>query len=91
MAIPTVKTTYTVDAETKRVLDELAARWEVSRSEALRRAIRQAAGAAGAGDRQAALEALQQQAGMTSGRARRWERAVRAERRASTGGRTRAR
>ena len=62
--------TYTVDAETKRVLDELAARWAVSRSEALRRAIRQAAGAAGVGDRLAALDALQQQAAMTGGRAR---------------------
>jgi predicted transcriptional regulator len=83
MAIPTVKTTYTVDAETKRVLDELAARWHVSRSEALRRAIRQAAGAAGVGDRLAALEALQQQVRMTGSGVRHWERTVLAERRAS--------
>jgi hypothetical protein len=91
MAIQAVKTTYTVDAETKRVLDELAARWEVSRSEALRRAIRQAAGAAGVGDRLAALEVLQQQVVMTSSRARRWEQAVRAERRASTSAKGRPR
>ena len=91
MAVHTVKTTYTVDAETKRVLDELAARWAVSRSEALRRAIRQAAGAAGVGDRLAALEVLQQQVVMTSGRARRWEQAMRAERRANTSDKGRAR
>jgi predicted transcriptional regulator len=91
MAIQTVKTTYTVDAETKRVLDELAVRWAVSRSEALRRAIRQAAGAAGVGDRLAALDALQQQAGMTGDRARRWTKTVRAERRAARGARTGAR
>jgi len=91
MALHTVKTTYTVDAETKRVLDELAARWAVSRSEALRRAIRQAAGAAGVGDRLAALDALQQQAAMTGGRARRWTKAVRAERHARKGGGARAR
>lgn len=83
-----VKTTYTVDAETKRVLDELAARWAVSRSEALRRAIRQAAGAAGVGDRLAALDALQQQAGMSGARARRWTEGVRAERRSSRSGRS---
>jgi predicted transcriptional regulator len=84
MAIPTVKTTYTVDTETKRMLDELAARWQVSRSEALRRAIRQAAGAAGVGDRLNALEALQQQVVMTAPAARRWQRMIRAERRTVT-------
>ena len=84
MALPRIKTTYSVDTDTKRVLDRLAVRWEVSRSEALRRAIRQAGGAAGATDRFAALNALQRQARVTSQQARAWEGAVRAERRAST-------
>jgi predicted transcriptional regulator len=86
MAVHVVTTTYTVDAETKRVLDELASRWAGSRSEALRRAARQAAGAAGIGDRLAAFDALQQQAVMTGRRTRRWAQPVGAERRAARSG-----
>lgn len=84
MALPTVKTTYTVDLETKRALDRLAARWDVSKSEALRRAIRQAAGASRVTDRLAALDALQRQARVSPNVAARWSAAVRAERKAST-------
>ena len=39
MATPTVKTTYALDLKTIRSLEGLAQRWNVSRSEALRRAI----------------------------------------------------
>ena len=40
MASQTVKTTYALDVETVRRLEDLARRWNVSKSEALRRAIR---------------------------------------------------
>src|SRR3989304_2034880 len=40
MAITTVRSTYALDVETVRVLDRIAHRWGVSKSEALRRAIR---------------------------------------------------
>lgn len=84
MALPTVKTTYTIDLETKSALDRLAATWEVSKSEALRRAIRQAAGASRVTDRLAALDALQRRARMTSDRASRWSDTIRVERQATS-------
>jgi predicted transcriptional regulator len=80
MALPTVKTTYTIDLETKSALDRLAARWDVSRSEALRRAIRQAAGASRVTDRLAALDTLQRRARLTPARAAKWTKALREER-----------
>ena len=43
MAIPKVKGTYSLDVETVRRLEEVARRWGVSKSEALRRAIDSAA------------------------------------------------
>lgn len=43
MAIPKVKGTYSLDVETVRRLEEVAQRWGVSKSEALRRAIDSAA------------------------------------------------
>ena len=91
MALPTVKTTYTIDLETKSALDRLAARWDVSKSEALRRAIRQAAGASRVTDRLAALDALQRGARLTRGQAARWADGIRAERQANSGDRKRAR
>ena len=42
MATPTIKSTYSLDVESVRALDDLARRWQVSKSEALRRAIRRA-------------------------------------------------
>ncbi|HXG90314.1 MAG TPA: ribbon-helix-helix protein, CopG family [Vicinamibacterales bacterium] len=84
MALPTVKTTYTIDLETKSALDRLAARWEVSKSEALRRAIRQAAGASRVTDRLAALGTLQRRARMTRDHASRWSDAIRDERQATS-------
>ena len=85
MAITTIKSTYALDVETVRMLEEIARRWEVSKSEALRRAIRAAADQApGAG--QGALEALdelQASTGLIPATARAWARRVRTERRAS--------
>lgn len=80
MALPTVKTTYTIDLETKSALDRLAARWDVSKSEALRRAIRQAAGASRVTDRLAALDTLQRRARLTPTQATRWTETLREER-----------
>jgi hypothetical protein len=42
MAGTTVKVTYFLDVETIRALDDMARRWRVSKSEALRRVIRAA-------------------------------------------------
>jgi predicted transcriptional regulator len=84
MAISTIKATYTVDVETKRTLDRLAVQWDVSRSEALRRAIRQAAGASAAEHRLAALTALQQQARLQDGTLARWSKQQRGQRRRSS-------
>ena len=43
MAMMTIKSTYSLDVESVRVLKALAQRWNVSKSEVLRRAIRIAA------------------------------------------------
>jgi len=43
MAVTTIKSTYALDVETVRELEEMARAWKVSKSEALRRAIRSAA------------------------------------------------
>ena len=40
MAIPKIKVTYSLDVDSVRALEELARQWGVSKSEALRRAIR---------------------------------------------------
>ena len=87
MATQTVKTTYSLDLKTVRTLEALAQRWKVSKSEALRRAIRASAERepreAG---REAlrALDELQQALGLTAETADQWVRAVQDERRAWT-------
>lgn len=43
MASPSIKSTYTLDVDTIRKLERLAARWRVPKSEVLRRAIDKAA------------------------------------------------
>ena len=43
MAVTTIKSTYSLDVESVRRLEELARRWGVPKSEVLRRAIRIAA------------------------------------------------
>jgi hypothetical protein len=91
MAIPRVKSTYALDLETVQALDHLARRWGVTKSEAVRRLIRSAAEAAGAGadgsGPLAALEALQDSARLSRTRADAWAREVRAEREAGRPGR----
>ena len=85
MAIPTIKSTYSLDVESVRTLETLAKRWRVSKTEVLRRAIRIAA-TEGTSENDAALGALDRL--QTSVRERnidvsRWERDLKAERRAS--------
>ena len=72
MAVLSVKATYSLDPETVRNLEDMARRWGVSKSEALRRAIRSAAGtSAGAADPAIrALDALQRSLALDSVRVR---------------------
>ena len=80
-----IKATYTMDTETVKMLDRLARRWQTSKSDALRRAIRTAAAENSDGDeRLAALDRLQSSLGLTEAAAEAWTRHARAERRASS-------
>ena len=82
MAIYTVKTTYALDVETVRTLEDLARRWNVSKSEALRRAIRASSAQAppeGLTPIQA-LDRLQRSLSLTPRSAARWAAAARRER-----------
>lgn len=83
MAIPKIKATYSLDVETVRMIERLAHRWEVSKSEALRRAIRASAAEAPSNESTAALDRLQQSLGLTEAVAAAWARRARAERRAA--------
>ena len=87
MATTTVKSTYSLDVETARALENMARRWGVSKSEALRRAIRAArSGAADAEGPEAlsALDALQRKLHLDRRATARWARRARDERRASS-------
>ena len=87
MASVTIKSTYSLDVDTVRALERTARRWKVSKSEALRRAIRAAAEAAtGADDPLRALDELQSALDLSSAAAESWARAVRRERRAAWSG-----
>lgn len=82
MAITTIKSTYALDVETVRSLERMAQRWKVSKSEALRRAIRAAAGEGppDTNDAIQALDQLQRSLGLAPGRARAWATRTRTER-----------
>ncbi len=86
MATTTIKSTYSLDVETVRTLEAIARRWKVSKSEALRRAIRAAADLEPPEETDAirALDRLQQLLGLSAEAARRWEKQAWAERRASS-------
>ncbi|MDH3418490.1 MAG: ribbon-helix-helix protein, CopG family [Gammaproteobacteria bacterium] len=85
MVSTTIKSTYSLDVETVRELEAMAQRWNVSKSEALRRAIHSAARdrTPGAGSAIEALDDLQSSLGLTAETSDEWERAMRRERRAS--------
>ena len=85
MAIPKIKSTYSLDVESVRTLETLAKRWRVSKTEVLRRAIRIAA-TEGTSENDAALGALDRLQNSVRERnvdVSRWERDLKAERRAS--------
>ncbi len=87
MATQTIKTTYSLDVETVRTLEKMAQHWNVSKSEALRRAIRVAA-AQGLPEKGhtalAALDQLQRSLALDAAAAARWKNAARTERQASS-------
>ncbi len=76
-----VKSTYVLDVETADQLQRLARDWQVSKSEALRRVIRQAA-VSPPPDRVSAFRKLQDAVKLNRASATSWSDAVRAERRA---------
>ena len=84
MARTSVKATYALDVVSVQALEKMAKRWDVSKSEALRRAIHAAAAAQAAGGHQgvAALDQLQRTLALSPAKAKAWVRNVRAERRA---------
>jgi hypothetical protein len=86
MATPTIRSTYALDVETVRTLARLAERWRVSKSEALRRAVRHAAERTAPKHEDAleALDKLQRSLKLTPARTRAWARATAAERRAAS-------
>ena len=88
MAIPKIKATYSLDAETVGALERVARRWGVSKSEALRRAIHasvasaptEADAEAEPNSRLAAFRRLQAMMNLDTAKADAWVAAVRAER-----------
>lgn len=86
MAIPKIKGTYSLDVETVRRLEEVARRWGVSKSEALRRAIDSAAGQqdVSAPRPLAVFRELTRSLALTEEQARDWVASVRSERKASS-------
>jgi hypothetical protein len=83
MATTTIKSTYALDVETVGALDALARRWNVSKSEALRRAIRASAVAHavnGPPEPLQALDELQKVLALAPAAAARWSSRVRADR-----------
>ena len=85
MTIPKIKATYSLDADTVRLLERISARWGVSKSEALRRAIRSAASVES--EQPPPIEKLnriQEGLGLTASVAAAWARRARAERRANS-------
>ena len=86
MVTPTIKSIYSLDVETVRQLESMAKRWNVSKSEALRRAIRASAKnqANETNDALDALDQLQSSLQLSAGGARQWAKRTGNERRASS-------
>jgi hypothetical protein len=87
MASETIKGTYSLDVETVRALERLARRWNVSKSEALRRVIQASAAQAPRDAEHEALRALdelQRALDLSTGAAARWSARARADRRSAS-------
>ena len=80
MAITSVRSTYSLDMETMKRIDNLARRWNVSKSEVLRRAIRMADEQPAVAERVEAFKRLQASMNLTKERADAWVDEIRAER-----------
>lgn len=87
MASKVIRATYALDAETVRLLSDLAERQGTSKSEAIRRAVRLAAERAAEEeeDPAAVLKAFQQELALTPESAAEWIAEIRAERNAGRG------
>jgi predicted transcriptional regulator len=84
MASAMIKSTYRLDPETVRKVERLAARWKVSKSEVLRRAIANAKEEVPEDlTPMEALRMVQKDLKLTAKQAREWEAEVKRERRAS--------
>jgi len=80
--MPVIRSTYALDEDTVRRLEALARQWSVSKSEALRRAIRAVSESPAArNDRLAALDEVQASIGLSAEQADVWAQEVRADRR----------
>lgn len=86
MASQSIKSTYTLDVPTVNLLEDLARGWRVSKSAALRRAIREAAvrDASLAEEKLRALDELQRRLALDQTAATAWMQEVHRERLAST-------
>ena len=85
-----IRGTYALDVDTVRRLEDLARRWGVSKSAALRRAIRAAGTADETGDTALeVLDTLQRTTGLTRRRVDEWVDTVRTERRRASSRRVR--
>jgi predicted transcriptional regulator len=82
MAIPTIKSTYSLDPQTVRDLERLARKYGTSKSDVLRRAVRSLAAQETAPQAESlqALEELQRRMGLTEEKAADWVTKVRRER-----------
>ena len=83
MPAPSIKATYSLDPETIRTLERIARRWDVSKSEALRRAIRGAESADARASRNEAISALddlQARLALDENSADAWSRSIHVER-----------
>ena len=85
MAKLTIRSTFALDQETVAALDRLARRWEMSKSEVLRRIVDAAARVEevdSASDALAALDEVQTRLALTEEQANAWIAEIRAEREA---------
>ena len=91
MASTTIKSTYSLDVKTIRTLEAMAKRWKVSKSEALRQAIRSASAQTEPSQSAPlrALDRLQETLELSAADRRRWERESRAEHKAASEHRSR--
>lgn len=86
MPAPVATSTYTVDRRTAQELEQVSRAWDVSRSEAFRRAVQRAYAELPRSPTKTALDAfdeLQASLELSPEAARAWERSVRAGRRAA--------